>query len=122
MGMCWSQDMDFLVRRVAVQVRGTPLQDCGLDLAREVVAWFPAELGLDPASIVPVLSEVKRHKSPPKMRQATLKQVRTALASSAFLNAAQSMYLTSMQAVGKLNVSYNSHYSGKSDNYCIVAL
>lgn len=72
-------------------MHGRPLQECCLDLAKEVAAWFPAELGMDPASIAPVLSQVKRHKSPPKMRQATLKQVRPDLASPASCNAAHSI-------------------------------
>ena len=61
-----------------VQVRGRLLQDYGMELATQVAGWFPAELGMDPVSIVPVLSQVKRQKSAlPKMRQATLKQVLT---------------------------------------------
>ena len=112
-----------LVRSLAVQVRGTPLQACGLDLAREIAAWFPADLGMDPASIAPVLSQVKRHKSPPKMRQATLKQVRTVLGSSAFVNAAHSLCLTPMQAVSELVVNSDSSlFSAKPDNICDVVL
>ncbi|KAK9844907.1 hypothetical protein WJX74_008468 [Apatococcus lobatus] len=76
--------------QLVLQVRGRSLQNYGLELATAVAAWFPAELGMDPASIVPVLSQVKRHKLPPKMRQATLKQEKPAASSQVTLASASS--------------------------------
>ena len=54
------------------QVRGKSLQGHGTELAQEVATWIP---GLQAASILPMLSQVKRRKSGSKLRQATLKQV-----------------------------------------------
>ncbi len=56
-------------------MRGKSLQADGLEIAQEVVAWFPGEPGMDPANILPTLLGLKRSKAPPKLRQTTLKQV-----------------------------------------------
>lgn len=77
---------------------------------------------MDPVSIAPVLAQVKRHKSPPKLRQALLKQVLAVIACHHHHRAPFCKFSSLLQAAGRLTYLQTAALTSSCLTGCITGI